>query len=85
MFETKEKVELHLELLNMLPFYVKQFKEIYEDPTIAEEDHLIRKLRQMKDRNFISEHEYNYCYPYYLSLCSWFLSLATFSFLSVII
>ena len=29
--ETIEKIELHLELLNMLPSYVKQFKQIYEE------------------------------------------------------
>ena len=39
------------------------FKQIYEDPTIAEEDRLTRKLRQMKERDFITEQEYNHCYP----------------------
>lgn len=29
--ETADKVELHLELLNILPEYVKQFKQIYEE------------------------------------------------------
>ncbi len=28
--EVVERVELHLELLNLLPAYVKEFKEIYE-------------------------------------------------------
>lgn len=27
--EVLEKIELHLELLNLLPAYVKEFKEIY--------------------------------------------------------
>ena len=39
------------------------FKQIHKDPTIFEEDRLIQKLRQMMKRNFISEREYNYCYP----------------------
>jgi hypothetical protein len=39
------------------------FKQIDKDPTIAEEDRLIRKLRQMKERGFINEAEYNHCYP----------------------
>lgn len=29
--EVVEKIELHLELLNLLPAYVKQFKQIYEE------------------------------------------------------
>ncbi|CAF1691132.1 unnamed protein product, partial [Adineta ricciae] len=39
------------------------FKPIENDPTITEENRLIRKLRQLKERGFISESEYNFCYP----------------------
>ena len=39
------------------------FKRIDEDPTIFEEDRLIRTLRQMKKRGFINEVEYRRCYP----------------------
>lgn len=35
--EVLEKIELHLELLNLLPAYVKEFKEIYEESECWEE------------------------------------------------
>lgn len=35
--EAMEKIELHLELLNLLPAYVKEFKQIYEETECWEE------------------------------------------------
>ena len=35
--EVAERAELHLELLNLLPVYVKEFKEIYEEAECWEE------------------------------------------------
>ena len=38
------------------------FKLIDTDPTLAQEDRLIRKLHELKSSHFISEEEYNYCF-----------------------
>jgi len=39
------------------------FKLFDTDPTIAQEDRLVRKLRKLKADKCISEAEYNYCFP----------------------
>jgi hypothetical protein len=40
-----------------------KFEPIDHDPTIAEEDRLTRKLRCLKERRFITEQEYDLCFP----------------------
>ena len=39
------------------------FKELKNDITILQEDKLTRKLKQLRNDKFITEHEYNYCKP----------------------
>jgi hypothetical protein len=39
------------------------FEVVKVDETIAQEDRLIRKLKQLKDDGFITEKEYNFCRP----------------------
>ena len=39
------------------------FKLVDVDPTVSQEDKLVKKLRELKACNFISEEEYHLCYP----------------------
>ncbi|CAF3164199.1 unnamed protein product [Rotaria sp. Silwood2] len=39
------------------------FKQLEQDDTLAQEDKLIRKLKQLKNDGFITEKEYNFCRP----------------------
>ena len=39
------------------------FKLVDVDPTVSQEDKLVKKLRELKACNFISEQEYHLCYP----------------------
>ena len=57
-----DKDEYNYTMLNILKD-TTTFKELKNDITIIQEDKLTRKLKQLKNDKFITEHEYHYCKP----------------------